>query len=267
MMQKSKDILQEIIDHKKQEISVKKTKIDLLEQKGKISHLANTKNFTQAIVNQIKTGKPAIIAEIKKSSPSKGIIRENFNPIEIAKSYEKHGATCLSILTDHKFFQGRDLDLIEVKKNTTLPVLRKDFLIDEYQIYESRYLGADCILLIAAVLNDNDLAKFTDLAQELNLSVVVEIHDALELERALKLNTPLIGINNRNLRTFKTDLQTTINLIKNIPDNKIIITESGIHTKKDVEKMRENNVHTFLIGETLMRADDPGEKLQELFEY
>jgi len=208
---------------------------------------------------------PAVIAEIKKASPSKGVIRENFDPVAIARSYEKGGATCLSVLTDVDFFQGADAYLQQAREACTLPVIRKDFIIDPYQVYEARTIGADCVLLIVAALSDAQLQELSQLAEQVGLDVLVEVHDEAELHRALKLNTPLIGINNRNLRTFDVSLQTTIDLLPLIPDDRIVVTESAIHTPQDVNFMRKHNVNAFLVGEAFMRADDPGVKLAELF--
>jgi indole-3-glycerol phosphate synthase len=215
--------------------------------------------------SKILAKKPAIIAEIKKASPSQGVIREDFKPVYIGQDYAMNGATCLSVLTDKEFFQGSEAYLEMVRKSCPLPVLRKDFMIDVYQIYEARALGADCILLIVAALDDSVMHELAELATKLGMDVLVEVHDADELQRALTLDTRLIGINNRNLRTFITDLQTTLTLKDRIPEDRIIITESGIHSSDDVQLMLDNHIYGFLVGEAFMRADSPGQKMRELF--
>jgi indole-3-glycerol phosphate synthase len=215
--------------------------------------------------SKILAKKPAIIAEIKKASPSQGVIRENFKPVYIAQDYAMNGATCLSVLTDKEFFQGAEAYLEMVRKSCPLPILRKDFMIDAYQIHEARALGADCILLIVAALDDSVMHELAELATKLGMDVLVEVHDADELQRALTLDTRLIGINNRNLRTFVTDLQTTLTLKDSIPEDRIIITESGIHSSDDVQLMLDNHIYGFLVGEAFMRADSPGQKMRELF--
>jgi indole-3-glycerol phosphate synthase len=209
--------------------------------------------------------KPAIIAEIKKASPSQGVIREDFQPVSIGQDYAMNGATCLSVLTDKEFFQGSEAYLQMVRERCPLPVLRKDFMIDAYQIYEARALGADCILLIVAALADSQMQELAELATKLGMDVLVEVHDADELHRALALDTKLIGINNRNLRTFETSLQTTLTLKDSVPADRLIITESGIHTHNDVQLMLDNEIYTFLVGEAFMRAPSPGQKMRELF--
>jgi indole-3-glycerol phosphate synthase len=213
----------------------------------------------------MQAGQAAVIAELKKASPSRGLLRDPFVPGEIARSYASHGAACLSVLTDRDFFQGGEDDLREARDACELPVLRKDFIIDPYQIYEARLIGADCILLIVAVLGDAMLGELAQLATHLDMDVLVEVHDAAELERALVLRLPLIGINNRNLRTFKTRLETTLDLLKQIPAERLVVTESGIHTAADVAVMRKHGVHAFLVGEAFMRVAEPGTKLAELF--
>ena len=223
------------------------------------------RGFAANIEKKIAAGNAGVITEIKKASPSKGVFRENFNPAEIAKSYEKNGAACLSVLTDKDYFQGSARYLREARQACTIPVLRKDFLVDPYQVYEARAMGADAILLIAAALDDAQMKDFESIAHELNMDVLVEVHDAHELERALKLNTPLLGINNRNLRTFEVSLDTTLSLLKDIPKEKRVVTESGILTKEDVALMRAAQVHAFLVGEAFMRQPDPGVALAELF--
>jgi indole-3-glycerol phosphate synthase len=223
------------------------------------------RGFVAAIESKIHTGNAAVIAEIKKASPSKGLLREHFVPAEIAKSYEDNGAACLSVLTDQDFFQGHEDFLQQARNATKLPVIRKDFIIDPYQVYEARAINADCILLIVSALDDTQLAELSDLAMHLDMDVLVEVHDLEELERALFLNLPLNGINNRNLSTFETNLSTTLDLLARIPKEHTVITESGIHTPEDVALMREHQVNGFLIGEAFMRADNPGQQLKQLF--
>ncbi|MFM9154708.1 MAG: indole-3-glycerol phosphate synthase TrpC [Polynucleobacter victoriensis] len=223
------------------------------------------RGFAANIEKKIADGHAGVITEIKKASPSKGVFREDFNPAEIATSYEKNGAACLSVLTDKDYFQGSARYLREARQACTIPVLRKDFLVDPYQVYEARVMGADAILLIAAALDDAQMKDFESIAHELNMDVLVEVHDAYELERSLKLNTPLLGINNRNLRTFEVSLETTLSLLKDIPKEKRVVTESGILTKEDVALMRAAQVHAFLVGEAFMRQPDPGIALAELF--
>jgi indole-3-glycerol phosphate synthase len=225
----------------------------------------NTRGFYQALASKVDNRQNAVIAEIKKASPSKGVLRENFDPVEIAKSYEAGGASCLSILTDRDFFQGDSQYLIKSRAAVSMPVIRKDFIIDPYQVYETRAMGADCILLIVSCLNDKQLQSLSDLAQELTMDVLVEVHNIEELMRALKLNLPMIGINNRDLRTFNVNLQTTIDLLAEITDDKLVITESGIMSRSDVAMMHKHNVFGFLVGEAFMREADPGKQLKEFF--
>lgn len=251
-------ILQDIAKQKKEEVALSK-KRKPLHSLPKPS--IEGRNFIDALR---PNSTPAIIAEIKKASPSKGIIREDFDVPEIAKTYEQHGARCLSVLTDIKFFQGHPEYLEQAKSHSHLPVLRKDFLLDEYQIYESFSLGADCILLIAALLDNDQLNDYYQMAQELNMAVLVESHNHEELDRALRIPTPLIGINNRSLHTFATDLQTSIHLKNYIPQDKLVITESGINHYEDIALMQSHGINTFLIGESLMRAKDIGKALDEL---
>jgi indole-3-glycerol phosphate synthase len=259
------DILKKILKRKLEEISERSAKTSLGELNAHIASSAPVRGFVNSIETAIKQGRPAVIAEIKKASPSKGVIREDFDPVAIAKSYQQGGATCLSVLTDVDFFQGSDAYLQQARSACNLPVIRKDFIIDPYQVYEARTIGADCILLIVATLNDEQLHGLSQLACELGMDVLVEVHDEEELQRALTLNVPLIGINNRNLRTFEVNLNTTIDLLPQIPDNRIVVTESAIHTPQDVALMRQHHVNTFLVGEAFMRAEDPGAKLAELF--
>lgn len=264
-MSDTPDILQKILQRKQQEITKRQQAISLQQMMAKAESADSPRGFVAAIESKINAGQAAVIAEIKKASPSKGLLRENFVPADIAISYEQHGAACLSILTDKDFFQGAEMYLQQARAATKLPVIRKDFIIDPYQVYEARAINADCILLIVSALNDDQLMELSDLALNLEMDVLVEVHDAEELERALLLNLPLIGINNRNLSTFETRLETTLELLSRIPDNHTVITESGIHTPADVALMRENDVHGFLVGEAFMRADDPGHQLKQLF--
>jgi indole-3-glycerol phosphate synthase len=259
------DILAKILETKKAEVATARqmrSESDVLREAKSRKDL---RGFIRAIEEKIAQGKPAVIAEIKKASPSKGVIRPNFNPVEIATSYAAYGAACLSVLTDVQFFQGSYDYLRQARAACTLPVLRKDFMIDPYQIVHARALGADCILLIVAALSPQQLREFENVAVELGMDVLVEVHDRAELDIALELQTPLIGINNRNLRSFKTSLQATIDLLPAIPDNKRVVTESGIVTRKDVDRLREHHVDAFLVGETFMRAPEPGIALHELF--
>ena len=267
-MSNTPDILKKIIKRKLVEVEERRALVSLpdIKKRAYADNIATApRSFVYALERKIQAGQPAVIAEIKKASPSKGVIRENFIPADIASSYEKGGAACLSVLTDAYFFQGSDACLKQAREVCSLPVLRKEFIIDSYQIYESRGMGADCILLIVACLTDEQLKEFTELAIELEMDVLVEVHDAEELKRALPLNLPMIGINNRNLRTFETSLQITLDLLKQIPDDCIVVTESGIHNKEDVALMQQHNVNAFLVGEAFMRAEEPGEKLAELF--
>ena len=264
-MNDTPDILKKIIHRKTEEIVERMARISLQEQAERAKQGSPIRGFVDRITETIQAGQPAVIAEIKKASPSKGVIRENFQPAEIAVSYEQGGACCLSVLTDVDFFQGSDVYLQQARQACSLPVLRKDFIIDPYQVYEARAIGADCILLIVAALGDAQLKELANLARHLGMDVLVEVHDADELARALPLNLPLVGINNRNLRTFETTLETTLSLLPQIPQNRIVVTESGIHTPADVAQMRTHHVNAFLVGEAFMKAEQPGEKLRELF--
>jgi indole-3-glycerol phosphate synthase len=264
-MNDTPDILKKIIHRKTEEIVDRMARVSLQEQAERAKDGSPIRGFVDRIVQTIQAGKPAVIAEIKKASPSKGVMREHFLPAEIAVSYEQGGACCLSVLTDVDFFQGSDAYLQQARQACSLPVLRKDFMIDPYQVYEARAIGADCILLIVAALADAQLNELANLALHLGMDVLVEVHDAEELARALPLNLPLIGINNRNLRTFETTLETTLSLLPQIPENRIVVTESGIHTPADVARMRAHHVNAFLVGEAFMKAEEPGEKLHELF--
>ncbi|WP_455204848.1 indole-3-glycerol phosphate synthase TrpC [Kaarinaea lacus] len=264
-MSDTPDVLRKILKRKSEEIKARAQIEDAGSLRQRIESLPQPRQFVAAIEGAINARQAAVIAEIKKASPSKGVIREDFHPADIALSYEKGGATCLSVLTDVDFFQGADEYLQQAKQACSLPVLRKDFIIDPYQVYEARVIGADCILLIVAALDDAVLMELTKLAAQLHLDVLVEVHDKEELDRALKLPAKLIGINNRNLRTFETRLETTLELLEYIPNDRIVVTESAIHTKEDVKRMRDHNVNAFLVGEAFMRAADPGEKLKQLF--
>ncbi len=259
------DVLKKILLRKAEEVAERKVRLPLHELKARLSDAPAPRDFVAAIHNKLVSGDSAVIAEVKKASPSQGVIRADFDPAAIAASYERGGAACLSVLTDIDFFQGSDAYLQQARGACALPVLRKDFMIDPYQVYEARAIGADCILLIVAALNDEQMATLEGIAHELGMAVLVESHDGAELERALRLTTPLIGINNRDLRSFKTSLNTTIDLLPKIPANRIVVTESGIHAPQDVALMRRHAVNTFLVGEAFMRADDPGSRLAELF--
>ena len=264
-MNRPPDILRKILARKREEIAERSARLPLAELRQRAQAAPPVRGFANAIRARIATGKPAVIAEIKKASPSKGLLRADFNPAEIAKSYERHGATCLSVLTDRDFFQGDDTHLLQARAACALPVLRKDFTVDPYQVYEARAIGADCILLIVAALDDASMRELAALASNVGLDVLVEVHDAGELERALALDTPLIGINNRDLRTFEVRLETTLGLVAQIPKDRIVVTESGIHASADVVRMRQNGVNAFLVGEAFMKVPDPGARLAQLF--
>ena len=259
------DILNKILATKAIEVAAAKAKLSLDDVKALALSQPKARDFIGAIRAKIAAGEAAVIAEIKKASPSKGVIRADFNPAEIAKSYEKGGAACLSVLTDEQYFQGSVEYLKQARTACNLPVLRKDFMIDAYQVYEARTMGADCILLIVAALELAKMRELEAVAHELGMAVLVEVHDGDELALALQLETPLVGINNRNLRTFDVTLQTTLGLLSSLPDDRIIVTESGIFTADDVKLMRENHVHTFLVGEAFMRQIDPGLELKKVF--
>ena len=259
------DILTTILRRKAEEIAARSAQFSMRALSQRAEDADPARGFVDAIKRKITQGQAAVIAEIKKASPSKGLLRADFNPVEIAVSYERGGAACLSVLTDIDFFQGADEYLQQARAACALPVLRKDFTIDPWQVVEARALNADCILLIVAALGDTQLAELAGLAQQLGMDVLVEVHDAGELERALTLQTPLIGINNRNLRTFETRLETTLDLLNKIPADRIVVTESGIHAPADVVRLRASGVHAFLVGEAFMKAPDPGAKLAELF--
>jgi indole-3-glycerol phosphate synthase len=258
------DILERIITVKRDEIRVAQESVSLEELRLQAS-TRDSRDFVGALRAKHAAGKPAIIAEVKKASPSKGVIRENFVPADIAKSYEQGGAACLSVLTDVQFFKGSVAYLEEARAACSLPVLRKDFIVDPYQILEARAMGADCILLIAAVLQPSQMRDLEAFAHSLGLAVLVEVHDRDELEQALTLKTPLMGINNRNLRTFETSIETTIGMLDMVPKDRIVVTESGILSRVDVDRLRAMDVQTFLVGEAFMRADDPGTELARMF--
>ncbi|RXR02721.1 indole-3-glycerol phosphate synthase TrpC [Pseudoxanthomonas composti] len=259
------DILNTILARKADEVAARRAQMPLEELKARLADASPVRGFASALRASIAAGDAAVIAEVKKASPSKGIIRPDFQPADIAVSYEFGGASCLSVLTDVDFFQGSDAYLQQAREACTLPVLRKDFTVDPYQIYEARVLGADCILLIVAALDDGQLVELSDLALQLGMDVLVEVHDIDELERALQVPAPLLGINNRNLRSFEVSLQTTLEMKSAVPRDRVLITESGIVTAADVATMRQAGVHGFLVGETFMRAPEPGEALRELF--
>lgn len=264
-MSDTPNILKKILARKAEEVANRKqrTSIDRLQEIA--SGVEQPRGFAAALQAKAQSKKPAIIAELKKASPSQGVIRENFKPLELAQDYAMHGATCLSVVTDHDFFQGSEAYLHMVRQACPLPVLRKEFIIDPYQIHESRALGADCILLIVAALDDEKMHELATTAKTQGIDVLVETHNQHELTRALTLDTKLIGINNRDLRTFDTSLQTTLDLKNAIPEECLIITESGIHTQQDVQLMLDNGIYIFLVGEVFMRAQHPGQKMREIF--
>ena len=259
------DILNQIVAVKREEIAAGLRRKSLAAMRADAESRVLTRDFVGALRSKIAAGQPAVIAEVKKASPSKGVIRADFIPADIAQSYAEYGAACLSVLTDQQFFQGSIDYLKQARASCQLPVLRKDFMIDPYQVYEARAIGADCILLIVACLADSQMAELEAVARSLDMAVLVEVHDGAELQRALKLKTPLVGINNRNLRTFEVSLDTTLSLLGEVPPDRLLITESGIVTPADVQKMRSAGVHAFLVGETFMRAPEPGEALAALF--
>ena len=259
------DILQRIVAVKHEEIAAARARRSLASLRQEAESRRDTRGFAAALRAKVEAGRPAVIAEIKKASPSKGVIREHFVPAEIADTYARHGAACLSVLTDERFFQGSAAYLRQARAACTLPVLRKDFMVDEYQVAEARAMGADCILLIAACLDDALMADLEACALAHGMDVLVEVHDGDELDRALRLKTPLVGINNRNLRTFEVTLDTTLALLPRVPADRLLVTESGILGPADVQRMRDADVHAFLVGEAFMRAPDPGEALAALF--
>ena len=258
-------ILDTILARKAEEIAERSARVPLAELIARVGDASPVRGFADALRTRIERGEPAVIAEVKKASPSKGVIRAEFDPAAIARRYEAGGAACLSVLTDVDFFQGADEYLVAAREACTLPVLRKDFVVDEYQLHEARALGADAVLLIAAALDDAQLAGFAALAAELGLDALAEVHDATELERVLRLPLPLVGVNNRDLRTFGVSLDTTLALKDRLPADRVLVTESGIAAPADVARMRDAGVHAFLVGEAFMREADPGEALRRLF--
>lgn len=258
-------ILQKILDRKIEEVAAGKKRKSFSAQEEMAGHADPVRGFYRALEDKISAGRAGVIAEIKKASPSQGVIRADFRPADIARSYEKAGAACLSVLTDVDFFQGSDAYLQAARAACALPVIRKDFMIDPYQVVEARAINADCVLLIVAALSDGQLNELYACAREFSLDVLVEVHDGDELERALRMDCPLLGINNRNLKTFDVSLKNTLDLLSRIPPDRRVVTESGIHTPADVALMRDHDVHAFLVGEAFMRAAEPGEKLAELF--
>jgi len=264
-MSDTPDILNRILARKREEVDerIRTVSMEMLVQQ--VQDAATPRGFITQLQQKLQAGNAAVIAEIKKASPSRGVLREDFQPALIASSYEKGGAACLSVLTDIDFFMGADSYLQQAREACNLPVLRKDFIVDPYQVYEARVLGADCVLLIVAALSDAMLLELLQLTSRLGMDALVEVHNAEELQRALAVPAPLLGINNRNLRTFETSLEVTLGFLQQIPDDRLIVTESGIHSREDVTLMRDHGVNTFLVGEAFMKADDPGERLQELF--
>ena len=260
------DILEKILTVKRAEVAAAIKSLSLADVRAAAESMPRPRDFVGAIRSKLDAGNAAVIAEVKKASPSKGVLRQDFDPAAIGSSYAEHGAACLSVLTDEQFFQGHSTYLAQARDASGLPALRKDFMIDAYQVYEARAMGADCILLIVAALGDAHMADLEAIALSLDMAVLVEAHDGAELDRAMLLKTPLLGINNRNLRTFETRLETTLSLLPRIPGDKLVVTESGILARDDVERMRAANVHAFLVGEAFMRAEDPGAALDALFE-
>ncbi|WP_350294804.1 indole-3-glycerol phosphate synthase TrpC [Limnohabitans sp. Rim8] len=259
------DILNKIVAVKREEVAEGLKRKSLQAMRADAESRVLTRDFLGAMRAKIATGQSAVIAEIKKASPSKGVLRPEFIPADIAQSYAQEGAACLSVLTDRQFFQGSNDFLKQARASCDLPALRKDFMVDAYQVYESRVIGADCVLLIAACLDDAQMADLEAIARSLDMAVLVEVHDRAELDRALKLKTPLVGINNRNLRTFEVSLETTLDLVHAVPADRLLVTESGIVSPEDVKRMRDAQVHAFLVGEAFMRAADPGIALSTLF--
>jgi indole-3-glycerol phosphate synthase len=259
------DILNKIVAVKREEVAEGLKRKNLQAMRADAESRVLTRDFLGAMRAKITAGQSAVIAEIKKASPSKGVLRSEFIPADIAQSYAQDGAACLSVLTDQQFFQGSNDFLKQARASCDLPALRKDFMVDAYQVYESRVIGADCILLIAACLDDAQMADLEAIARSLDMAVLVEVHDRAELDRALKLKTPLVGINNRNLRTFEVSLETTLDLVHAVPADRLLVTESGIVSPEDVKRMRDAQVHAFLVGEAFMRAADPGAALSNLF--
>lgn len=265
VMSTGSDVLDKIMAHKAQEVEHANRQVTLADLKAKAGDQPEVLGFVNALESSLAQGRSAVIAEVKKASPSKGLIRPDFDPQAIARSYHDGGASCLSVLTDAEFFKGSADYFAQARQACNLPMLRKDFMLSDYQVYEARAMQADCILLIVAALEDGLMQDLAGRATELGMDVLVEVHNAQELERGLTLDMPMIGINNRNLRNFETSLNNTFDLLGSIPDEVIVVTESGIHTPEDIALMREHNVNSFLVGEAFMRADEPGEKLAELF--
>ena len=259
------DILERIVAVKHQEVQAARNRRSLEAVRADAESRVLTREFVGAMRSKIAAGQPAVIAEVKKASPSKGVLRPDFIPADIAQSYAEHGAACLSVLTDQSFFQGSADYLKQARASCDLPVLRKDFMVDAYQIYESRAMGADCILLIAACLDDAQMRDLEAIALSLNMAVLIEVHDGAELDRALALRSPLLGINNRNLKTFEVSLDTTLSLQARVPADRLLVTESGIASAADVQRMRQAGIHAFLVGEAFMRAPEPGLALEQLF--
>ncbi len=264
-MNDTPDILKKILSRKAEEVTERKRTLGPEELGQQVAAADPVRGFLAGLKNRLEAGQPAVIAEVKQASPSRGILRADFDPAQIAASYQRGGAACLSVLTDSDFFRGSDACLQQARAACSLPVLRKDFIIDPYQVHEARAIGSDCILLIVAALGDVMLQELLQLAGHLGMDVLVEVHDREELERALRTAAPLIGINNRNLHTFETSLEVTLGLLDQIPEDRTVVTESGIHTREDVALMRSRGVHAFLVGEAFMKAAEPGEKLAELF--
>jgi indole-3-glycerol phosphate synthase len=265
LMSDTPDILKKIVARKREELAERSAQTPERELRARLADADAPRGFIDSLLRQTGAGRPGVIAEIKKASPSKGVLREDFRPAEIARSYARHGAACLSVLTDVDFFQGDDAYLQQARAACGLPVIRKDFIVDPYQVYEARAINADCILLIVACLEDARMRELNDLAHELGMDVLIEVHDRQELHRALAMPGRMVGINNRNLRTFEVSLQTTLDLLDEIPGERLVVTESGIHGPGDVRLMRDHHVNAFLVGEAFMRADDPGVRLAELF--
>ena len=266
-MKPAADILQNILRRKAEEIEDRRKRTGIREISDRAARQTPPRGFASSLAERISAGEPAVIAEIKRASPSKGVLREHYDPAAIAASYQRGGAAALSVLTDRDFFQGDDEHLVAARAASALPVLRKDFIVDPYQVYEARSLGADCVLLIVAALGDAQLGDLAALSSHLDMDVLVEVHDGEELQRASGINPTLLGINNRNLRTFDTRLQTTIDLIEHVPKSAIIVTESGIYAAEDIALMRSHGVNAFLVGEAFMRSDDPGTRLSDLFGF
>ncbi|MEQ6885361.1 indole-3-glycerol phosphate synthase TrpC [Salicola sp. Rm-C-2C1-2] len=258
-------VLRRIIARKHEELAERRRRLPLEACRAEAREQPATRGFAATVHRHIDAGGPGVIAEIKRASPSAGVLRDPYDPAVIARDYEAHGAACLSVLTDRDFFQGSEADLLDARNACTLPVLRKDFMVDDYQIHESRIAGADCVLLIAACLSLTQMQTMAGLARELNMDVLVEVHNQAELDQALQVDCPLLGINNRDLHTFEVSLATTLDLHQRVPEDRLTVTESGIHTREDAEAMRKRGIHAFLVGESFMRAESPGDRLATLF--